>query len=378
MITIDVIESRDGFNALRGRWDALLEQSGRASVFLTWAWLDLWLKHYGGDCRLFVVAGTDEHGELVAIAPLMVRPARLNGLAARSVEFIGSGEETTPDHLRFFAVPGARDEFARLVFDCLRRRRSTWDLARLRDTDEDEDLRALVRGAGTSRQDVAGSQLDRCPYITLPKAWDEYLSGLSHRTRYNIRTFERNLREKAGAVYCVVKMPEELEPALRALEGLHRRRMEDKRLSGASLDERFWRFHAEAARMLLSQGRLLLGMLTIGGTIIACNYSFIYGGVVSYYQSGLDPTYKQHSAGFVLTALMVREAIERGMAEFDLLRGDEPYKFRLTKQARENRTLYVWNDTARGGALRALYRVKAWIRRRVRSERNAQVPDAAH
>lgn len=378
MIRLEIIESRDGFNAMRGQWDALLEQPVRASIFLTWQWLDLWLQHYGRDCRLCIVTGTNDHGELVAIAPLMVRPVRMFGFMTRSLEFIGSGEEITPDHLRFIALPGVRDEFAGRVFDCLRQRRSTWDMVRLRDTDEDDDLTALVNGAGRARHDRAGSPLDRCPYIPLPGSWDTYLAGLSRHIRYRIKTFERDLREKYGAVFSVVKDTAALGPAMAALEDLHRRRMDDKRLSGASLDERFWRFHAAAARLLLSRGCLLLGMLSIGEKIIACNYSFIYRGVVSYYQSGLDPAYKAHSAGFVLTTRMVREAIDRGMTEFDLMRGDEPYKFRLTKYVRESRTLYIWNDTALGGALCALYRMKAWTRRRIRPVKKEQVPDDTH
>lgn len=378
MIAIDVVESRDGFNALRGRWDALLEQSGRASIFLTWAWLDLWLRHYGENCRLFIVTGTNERGELVAIAPLMVRPARLCGIAARSVEFIGSGEETTPDHLRMITLPAARDEFARLVFEFFRQHRGAWDMVRLRDTDEDDNLTALVHGAGRARRDVAGSPLDRCPYIALPATWEQYLSGLSAKTRYHIKSYDRALREKRGAVFSVVENPEALAPAMCVLEGLHRRRMEDKRQSGASLDGRFWRFHAEAARMLLPQGRLLLSMLTIGEKVIACTYSFMYRGVVSFYQTGLDPAWKAHSAGMVLLACTVHEAINRGMAEFDLLRGDESYKFHLTKQFRENRSLHVWNDTGRGLTLCALYRVKAWARRRIRPVNKAQVLNDTH
>lgn len=373
MITIDVIASLDGFNAVRDRWDSLLEHTGRASIFQTWAWLDLWLRHYGHDCRLFIVTGTDEQGGLAGIAPLMIRPSRLFGISVRSVEFIGSGGETTPDHLRFIVKHGAREGFARRVFQCLRRHRGAWDLVRLRDMDEDDDFTALVNGAGAYRHDVAGSLRDRCPYITLPRTWNEYLAGLSGKTRYHFKTYERALREKHGAVFSVVESPEALAPALRALECLHRRRMEDKQLTGASLDERFWRFHAEAIRMLLPQGRILLSMLTVGETVIACTYSFVYRGVVSFYQTGLDPAWKKHAAGTVLLARTIREALERGMVEFDLMRGDESYKFHLTQQFRENRTLYVWNDTGRGAVLRALYRVTAWLRRRVRRERTAQV-----
>jgi CelD/BcsL family acetyltransferase involved in cellulose biosynthesis len=47
------------------------------------------------------------------------------------------------------------------------------------------------------------------------------------------------------------------------------------------------------------------------------------------------------SPGMVLVAQSIRDAIEGGRRYFDFLRGDEPYKCRLTKSSRKTVTLLV-------------------------------------
>jgi CelD/BcsL family acetyltransferase involved in cellulose biosynthesis len=47
------------------------------------------------------------------------------------------------------------------------------------------------------------------------------------------------------------------------------------------------------------------------------------------YNSGYDPQYASLSVGLLSKALCLRDAIESGRRCFDLLRGNEPYKYDL-------------------------------------------------
>jgi len=51
--------------------------------------------------------------------------------------------------------------------------------------------------------------------------------------------------------------------------------------------------------------------------------------VESYYQMGRDPAWNEAALGFVLLAHTIREAIQDGMIEYRLLRGDESFKYRF-------------------------------------------------
>ena len=62
---------------------------------------------------------------------------------------------------------------------------------------------------------------------------------------------------------------------------------------------------------------------------MASVYGVVHKRKFLYYQSGYDPAWRSKSVGLVLLAHTVRDAFAEGLAEFDFLRGDEPYKYDL-------------------------------------------------
>ena len=100
---------------------------------------------------------------------------------------------------------------------------------------------------------------------------------------------------------------------------------------------------------------------TLGsGTAVAALYAWRIGGRYAYFQAGFDTAWADKSVGLVLMAHTVREAIEEGADEYDLLLGDETYKSRFATDERAVETLVV------AGALdptRLLAQVDAGVRR---------------
>ena len=68
---------------------------------------------------------------------------------------------------------------------------------------------------------------------------------------------------------------------------------------------------------------------------VAALYGFFYQRVFYFYQSGYDPRYRKHSVGLVTMGLAIKSAIEDGAEEYDMLHGDESYKFQWAKDVRE-------------------------------------------
>ena len=62
---------------------------------------------------------------------------------------------------------------------------------------------------------------------------------------------------------------------------------------------------------------------------IAVTLSFHYQDEVLLYNSGFDPEYGYLSAGLLLTADLIKQAIEQNKKIFDFLRGNERYKYDL-------------------------------------------------
>jgi CelD/BcsL family acetyltransferase involved in cellulose biosynthesis len=84
-----------------------------------------------------------------------------------------------------------------------------------------------------------------------------------------------------------------------------------------------------AAPPLIASGRLWLTTLYVQGAPAACTLQFPHSTGPMLYNCGYDDAHREWSPGVVLTAQIIRDAIEAGNGTFDLLRGQEPYKYRL-------------------------------------------------
>src|SRR2546428_616592 len=83
------------------------------------------------------------------------------------------------------------------------------------------------------------------------------------------------------------------------------------------------------APSLAARGWLRLGLLRVDGDDAAVLFAFAYEGTLSLYNAAYDPALAGLSVGIVAHANAIRSAIADGLHTYDLLRGDEPYKYDL-------------------------------------------------
>jgi CelD/BcsL family acetyltransferase involved in cellulose biosynthesis len=88
--------------------------------------------------------------------------------------------------------------------------------------------------------------------------------------------------------------------------------------------ERFFRRLLTAAH---AAGQLRLAFQSIGDKRAACVLAFCYADRYYVYNSGYDPAFRDLAAGVVCMGRTIATAIAEGVAVFDLLQGDEPYKY---------------------------------------------------
>jgi CelD/BcsL family acetyltransferase involved in cellulose biosynthesis len=68
---------------------------------------------------------------------------------------------------------------------------------------------------------------------------------------------------------------------------------------------------------------------------VAGLYGFQYRATFYFMQAGFDPAYRKQSVGLLAMGLAIKNAIDDGMDECDMLRGDEAYKFHWARERRE-------------------------------------------
>src|SRR2546427_1725588 len=87
----EIVHGTEDLMGMKEEWSDLLTESAADCVFLTWEWLTTWWRHLAGDRKLFVLA-VRLRGRLLAIAPLVVRPAGISSvLPFPALEFMGTG-----------------------------------------------------------------------------------------------------------------------------------------------------------------------------------------------------------------------------------------------------------------------------------------------
>ncbi len=180
------------------------------------------------------------------------------------------------------------------------------------------------------------------PFVELAGlSWDEYLAGRSRQLRSQVGRKLRSLRRDHDVRFRRTGSSDEVAADLATLLRLHDARWAERSERSALADPTIREFHLEFARAAFERGWLRLTVMEVDEVPIAALYGWLIGGRWSYYQAGFDPAWSRHSPGFLLLAETIREAIEDGASEYDMLRGDEAFKRRFATSSRATRTILL-------------------------------------
>ena len=309
------VEVLGGFDGLdESRWNGLVERSSSRSVFLTWQWQTSWTRAFAGERPLQLLTVIDEAGALRGLLPLYEE-------AAGRWRIVG-GEDVS-DYLDLVAAPGAEAA----VWEALLQHRATqpvtWELRGIRP--ESPTLTLLPSLAAAHGLRAEAEPEERCPVLSLPPTWDEYLARLSGKDRHELRRKMRKIEaELPGVALHSHGSPEGWDVAMSDFLRLHRAARAGK---ARFMDERMECFFRGALRALAEQGWARLWFLDWQGAPIATLLCLEYGDAVELYNSGFDPAQAKRAPGIVLLGHVIGDAIARGFAVFDFLRGEEPYKY---------------------------------------------------
>jgi CelD/BcsL family acetyltransferase involved in cellulose biosynthesis len=308
-VRVEVVER---LGPLEDAWNGLVATQQLPSPFLASWWLD---GAVSGRLRIVCCLEGDR---LVGGAAFESDRLGRGRAAVERLRSPGQGE-LAPDHLDLVADAGREHEVTERVLGWLRRPGS-----RLVDLD---GLAADGRLAlGLSRQVIAR---DVAPYADLSTGADAYLASRPGKLRSTISRTRKRL-EKGGAVLRTIPdgpLGEGAEPAvaarvLRTLADLH-----DERWAAESGFLGAWEDFEAAARAGLERGDVFaVELVSAAGEVVATELDLVAGNRVAFYQAGRSTEHQWRGAGSVVKASVIEAAAARGASEYDLLRGDEPYK----------------------------------------------------
>ncbi|HYK98516.1 MAG TPA: GNAT family N-acetyltransferase [Candidatus Acidoferrales bacterium] len=290
-------------------WSAIAAKRKPASIFLTPEWIAVARAHDANE-PLTLAAGSPAYGI-----------AALSRATDGTVRFAG-GELT--DEQDCVAAAEHAEQVARsvarwLVADHVRRVLVEYV------PEDTPTLAAFDDELGAAGYTVRRERLVPSPRIALAGDFESYVQGLGKKERHELRRKLRRFETASGTGFRWATEGE--RPAvLDRFFALHRLSKGEK---AAFMTEEVERFFRDIADALAPTGRLRLGVMRAYDEDAAVLFAFAYGDTLALYNAAYDPALGSLSLGIASHAFAVRDAIAQGFKTYDLLRGDEPYKYDL-------------------------------------------------
>ncbi|MDF1553960.1 MAG: GNAT family N-acetyltransferase, partial [Deferrisomatales bacterium] len=163
--------------------------------------------------------------------------------------------------------------------------------------------------------------------VALPGSWDGYLERLDKKQRHELRRKLRRLQGAGAVEFRTVRSAGAgLAGAVAGFFRLFRDNREDK---AAFLTPGMEAYFGAVIDAAARDGLLNLGLLELGGALAAAVLCFDHQGRTHLYNNGYSREFAPLGVGLLSKVLSLRDSLERGVAVYDLLAGDEDYKFHL-------------------------------------------------
>jgi CelD/BcsL family acetyltransferase involved in cellulose biosynthesis len=338
---VDLIDDFEAFERLRPNWEAVYAADPESQFFLTWQWLWDWLHVHQTPWLVLAAKPKPTDTEYVAFLPLKMRVGFKPGTGFyNTLGLAGDGYSdyngvlTRPEH-EAAAVPALAEhvkrrlDWAEFRFDNLagserRRRMLLAPFDRIRFTHQ--RISYLDKRANIDN--------GLCLSLELACDWEAYLAGLSASSRQKMRRLLRKV-EEGDEHRITVSGLDTVERDIRALMHFWEIKWGERkgeRLAGI----------LERNTIMLNRcaqaGTLFMPVFWCGERPVALFASLLDRRKKSLFFliTGRDETFDELPVGYILHAYSIRYAIANGVATYDFLHGDEPYK-RLFGPVRETR-----------------------------------------
>lgn len=336
---ISAISTFEGLSKLESSWKRMFRESGSANIFLSWEWSSLWLKHFCRDHGLLILR-IEDNEEVVGIAPLMVRRGGISSSYKPIVSFIGGD---LADYSDFLILRDNR-EVVRTILDFLVKNINWGIMVFDRISQSSPNLPHIKESLSELGYPSQVNVRSVSPCIRIENDWDNYYKKISKGLRQDIRTAHNKLK-LVGEIEYEGYDENASKTLLNAFFEMHKKRQADK--VGKSIFEQGKNriFFNELASVFNGLGWMDLSALKIDGRIISAVFAFKYREVFFYWIPVFDPEFLKYSPAKVHVQMLLKKCFDQGFEEFDLMRGDESYKFKWANGSLSNYEITIYRTS---------------------------------
>ncbi len=322
---------------LADEWAELHAQDSKATPFCSPGWAHVWWQHRGEGLDPCLVTVRDQ-GRLVGLAPLVIGQRR----GMRRAFGMGSGIGNQWDVL---AVPELRAPVAEAVARRLADERGRWDALVLDRMPPDAALRRALASGGLRARERSPLA---APGFPLPDSFEEWLGRLSTNLRKHVRRALRRLDEGEFSLRRA-ETPESVRRAVSEWHALRVRwwRERGRNINAEHADPDFLRFVSDAAVALLPFGLCEVLELCRDDEVVGVTVNLVDAHSFYAWMDGFHPDLARFSPGHLIVAATVRSSIAAGRHYYDLMIGNEDYKYRYGAVDVDLPNLFVTSTTPR-------------------------------
>ena len=348
MIQISEINSKEQFYEIKKEWNKILNKSAENNIFLTWEKMAPSVNHLGKESSLKILCAT-EGNKLIGIAPFRITPRSLTGhLGFGLVEFLTSGETDYTGIILTEQEEQCLYQFLKYLFA-----QKDWDLIYLPDLPQTSQTLALLKNS----KEIPKFEVEAgfvCPYISMPDSKDKFLASLNSKFQKKLKNSLKKLEREKGKVELKhYYQLGSLEETIKILVKLHQKRWMLKGEPGRFANQKSHSITLQTAKYFAEKDWLRLYFLMVENKPVAAELNLEYDGKMYCHLKGLDPEYYKYRVGSLLTLKVLEECVEKGIYEYDLMQGDEPYKFEWTSKYRRSVNVKWVNKKLSSALIRA-------------------------
>ena len=324
---------RDQLEPLLAEWDELFRADGAATPFSSAGWARAWWRHWPDAAAPWIVTIRDGD-RLVGLAPLV---------AASRGPFRVLAELGRPpsNYWSVLSVPEAREEVAAAVAQEIRAHARVWHALLLGGLPAESGFEQALRGAGLR---VRARQPTPYPGIELPGSFEEYLQGLPRKRRKDLRRHVRRLDDGRIALRNVTE-PADLRTAIDQWQDIRVRwwRSRTKQMDPEHASPRFRDFMQDLTAELVPQGLAQVWEFRHDGEVVGIEVNLLDDSHYYSWMGAYEPDVAHLGLGKLAIGESIRESIEAGRSYYDLMVGDEEYKYWYGATDRYCRWMMVGN-----------------------------------
>lgn len=324
------------------QWDRLVMEADLPSPFSSFAWQEVWWRHFGQKRQLRLYAFLDK-GQLVGVAPLMKDRVRIKLAPVSRLSLVGTG---LSDRLDFLSTK-KKAKFLGALLEHLTTEDSDWDVLELSEIPAQSSTVGLLRDLAAEHDLPFETRVQsQCPYLELSR---QTLTELEDsKPGKSVGRARRKLARAGLVAHHWAHQTGKVDLILETARAVDQRSHKADQGWSLWLDADAGVFLAEILEKFAPLGWIEFHFMTLDDTPIAYNLSFALAGRVMAYTAAFDQSLAKLSPGTYLTALTIARSLELGFSEFDLLRGEEEYKYAWARAQRDQLEIRIFNQTQIG------------------------------